>query len=49
MVQCIHGGFTDYNLKKKNSLKIDFVSTISLDPDEMPPFVTFHLGLHCLP
>ena len=21
----------------------------SADPDEMPPYVAFHLGLHCLP
>ena len=21
----------------------------SVDPDEMPPYVAFHLGLHCLP
>ena len=21
----------------------------SVDPDEMPPYAAFHLGLHCLP
>ena len=30
------------------SLKIDFVLVISADSDEMPHYVTFHLGLHCL-
>ena len=28
------------------SLKIDFVYANSADPDEMPHFVAFHLGLH---
>ena len=31
------------------SLKIDFVLANSADPDEMPQFVAFHLGLHCFP
>ena len=31
------------------SLKIDFVSANSTDPDEMSLYVAFHLGLHCLP
>ena len=39
--------------KKKNieflSLKINFVLANSVDPDEMQHYVTFHLGLHCLP
>ena len=30
-------------------LKIDFVLANSADPDEMPHYVAFHLGLHCLP
>ena len=30
------------------SLKIVFTLTNSADPDEMPHFRTFHLGLHCL-
>ena len=30
------------------SLKIDFVLTNSADPDEMPPFAAFYLGLRCL-
>ena len=31
------------------SLKIVFISANSADPDEMPPYVAFHLGVHCLP
>ena len=30
------------------SLKIDFVLANNADPDEMPHYVAFHLGLHCL-
>ena len=26
-----------------------FILTNSADPDEMPCYVVFHLGLHCLP
>ena len=32
-----------------HSLKIVFVSTNTVDPYEMPRYVAFHLGLHCLP
>ena len=31
------------------SLKVVFILVNSADPDEMPPHVAFHLGLHCLP
>ena len=31
-----------------SSLKIDFISANSTDPDEMLSYVTFNLGLHCL-
>ena len=31
------------------SLKIDFVFANSANPDEMPHYAAFHLGLHCLP
>ena len=31
------------------SLKIVFIFANSADPDEMPPYVAFHLVLHCLP
>ena len=30
-------------------MKIVFSLANSADPDEMPPYVAFHLGLHCLP
>ena len=30
------------------SLRIFFTLTNSVVPDEMPPYVKFHLGLHCL-
>ena len=30
------------------SLRIDFVLANSADPDEMPHYVAFHQGLHCL-
>ena len=29
-------------------LKIVFAISNSLDPDEMPHYAAFHLGLHCL-
>ena len=31
------------------SLKIVLTTAKSVDTDEMPHFVAFHLGLHCLP
>ena len=31
------------------SLKIVFILANSVDPDEMPRYVAFHLGLHWLP
>ena len=31
------------------SVKIVFVLVNSANPDEMPHYVAFHLGLHCLP
>ena len=30
-------------------LKIYIIIANSADPDEMPPYAAFHLGLHCLP
>ena len=30
-------------------LKMVFVLATSVDPDEMPHYGAFHLGLHCLP
>ena len=41
-----------YRLEFKNnnlSQKIDFVLENSAGADEMPPYVVFHLSLHCLP
>ena len=40
-------------ISKKNfiaflSLKMNFVLANSADPYEMPHYVAFHLGLHCL-
>ena len=32
-----------------NSLNLLVVSANSVDPDEMPLYVAFHQGLHCLP
>ena len=29
--------------------EVDFVLANSEDPDEMPHYAAFHLGLHCLP
>ena len=31
------------------SLNVIFVLANSVDPDEMPYYAAFHLGLHCLP
>ena len=45
-------GATGYNFQKNivlNSLKIDIVLANSADPDEMPHYAAFHLGLLCLP
>ena len=52
MVHCIYWGVMGYNFHIKNlflSLKIVFVIANSVDPDEMPHYTAFHLGLHCLP
>ena len=50
MVHCIYQGVSGYNFQKNVflSLLINFVSANSADPDEMPPYVAFHLDLHCL-
>ena len=52
MVHCIYLGITGYNFQRNilfRSLKVDFVIANSADPDEMPHYAAFHLGLHCLP
>ena len=46
MVHCIYSGVADYNFPKKFLI---FVFANSVEPDEMPHYVAFHLGLHCLP
>ena len=35
--------------KKKLYLKVNFRLANSADPDEMPHYAAFHLGLQCLP
>ena len=43
-------GVSGYNKKKSVfcCLKILITLTNSIDPDEMPHYAAFHLGLHCL-
>ena len=51
MVYCIFWG-SQVIIFKNNvflSLKIDLVLANSADPDEMPHYAAFHLGLHYLP
>ena len=49
MVHSIFEGITGYNFQKYCilSLMIDFVLANSLDPDEMPCYVVFHLSFQC--
>ena len=52
MVHCMYLGVTGYTFQIKIaflSLKIDFALANSVDPDEMPHYVAFHLSLHYLP
>ena len=49
MVHYINRGFTCNTFQTKISLKIVFVLTNRVDPDEMPLGAAFHQGLHCLP
>ena len=46
---CILRGCQSKFLLNDASLKIGFILTNSGDSDEMPPYMEFHLGLHCLP
>ena len=51
MVNCVYWGVTGYNFLKNIiflSLKIYSVLANSADPDEMPHFVPFYLGLRCV-
>ena len=45
----IKGSQVIISAKNCISLKIDFVLANSADPDEMPHYAAFHLGLHCWP
>ena len=52
MVYCIYWGVTGYNFHIKNVFllpKIGFVIANSVDPDVMPHYAAFHLGLHFWP
>ena len=42
-------GFNFPNILYIFSLMNDYVLANSADPDEMPHYAAFHLGLHCLP
>ena len=45
----IYRGITSYNFQIKSFvLKIAFFLVNSEDPDEMSPYATIHLDLHCL-
>ena len=50
MVHYIYLGVSGYNsLKKKIAfLSEDLSYHNSVDPEEMPHYAAFHLGLHCL-
>ena len=52
MVHCLYLGGHRLQFSKNIvflSLKVDFVLTNSADPDEMPHYAAFQLGLLCLP
>ena len=46
MVSCMIRGVTGYNFFL--ALKFFLVLANSVDPDEMPHYAAFHLGLYCL-
>ena len=49
---CVLKGVAGQNIYKMvyfMFLKTVFISANSADPDELPPYAAFHLGLHCLP
>ena len=55
IVHCTYLGMPGYNFQKilyfrlnPGGLNIIFTFTNIVDPDEMPPYVAFHLGLRCL-
>ena len=48
----VYIGVTGYNFQIKIAflfLKIIFALANGAEPDEMPHYAAFHLGLHCLP
>ena len=45
----VHFVFDGLPVKKLQNDVFAFNFANSADPDEMPPYVAFHLGLHCLP
>ena len=54
MIHCIYQGVTDSQviISKYNCIPFSedlFVLANSVDLEEMPHYVPFHLGLHCLP
>ena len=49
MVHCVYWGVKGYSLQIFFSLKNFIVLANSADPNEMPHYVAFYLGLHCLP
>ena len=50
IVHFIYLGVSGYNCNKILYFLFEdlFYLTNSVDPDEMPDYVAFHLGLHCL-
>ena len=45
----LKGLHVQISIKLCISFPKDFLSANSVDPDDMPPDMAFHLGLHCLP
>ena len=50
MIHCIYLGVSGYSFYQYCifSLMIFFTLTNSVDPDEMPHYVAFQLGVHCV-
>ena len=51
IVHCTYLGVLGYNFQKKYcifGLMIFFTIANSVDPDKMPHYAAFFLGLHCL-
>ena len=41
--------FSNYDASQSLKIVFLFLITNSVNPDEMPHFVAFHQGFHCLP